>query len=76
MVVEVRILVAEDDRALRDVLAGERSPRADVVALNAALALVVAERAANLGEGLERARISLREGAALAIFEAASEKRV
>jgi anthranilate phosphoribosyltransferase len=66
---------AENARALRDVLAGERSPRADVVALNAALALVVAERAASVAEGLERARTSLREGSALAIFEAASERR-
>ena len=62
---------AENARALRDVLAGERSPRADVIALNAALALVVAERAESLAEGLHEARKSLREGAALAVFESA-----
>ncbi len=61
----------ENARALRDVLGGERSPRADVIALNAALALVVAERAATLAEGLATARTSLRGGAALAVFEAA-----
>jgi len=57
--------------ALRAILEGERSPRSDVVALNAALVFLVADRAASLGEGLELARESLRSGAALAVFEAA-----
>jgi anthranilate phosphoribosyltransferase len=35
------------------------------------LALVVAERAESLAEGLHEARKSLREGAALAVFESA-----
>jgi len=60
---------AENAVALRAILEGERSPRADVVALNAALALVVAERAATVGEGLSLARASLGDGAALAVFE-------
>jgi len=55
--------------ALRSILEGERTPRADVVALNAALVLVVAERAADLAEGLAMARASLRSGAALDVFE-------
>jgi anthranilate phosphoribosyltransferase len=55
--------------ALQAILAGERSARADVVALNAALLLVVAERATDLREGLELARASLHGGAALDIFE-------
>jgi anthranilate phosphoribosyltransferase len=56
--------------ALQAVLRGERSPRADVVALNAALTLVTAERAESLREGLEAAYASLRNGAALAVLEA------
>jgi anthranilate phosphoribosyltransferase len=55
--------------ALCAILQGERSPRADVVALNAALAFVVAERAADLREGLELARAGLASGAALDVFE-------
>jgi anthranilate phosphoribosyltransferase len=65
---------AENARALRAVLGGERSGRADVVALNAALALVVAERVTDLAEGLHEARNSLRDGAALAVFEAARRR--
>jgi len=60
--------------ALRAVLEGERSPCADVIALNAALALVVAERVESLREGLERARASLRDGAALAVLEASTHE--
>jgi anthranilate phosphoribosyltransferase len=55
--------------ALRSILEGERTPRADVVALNAALVLVVAERAADLADGLALARASLAGGAALAVFD-------
>ncbi len=60
---------AENAAALRAILEGEASPRADVVALNAALVLVVAERAGDLAEGLELARQSLRGGAALEVFD-------
>ncbi|MGP6159557.1 MAG: anthranilate phosphoribosyltransferase [Vulcanimicrobiaceae bacterium] len=55
--------------ALRAILEGERSPRADVVALNAALGLVVTELASSLAEGLALARKCLTGGAALAVFE-------
>jgi anthranilate phosphoribosyltransferase len=55
--------------ALRSILEGERSPRADVVALNAALVLVVAERARDIGEGLILARRSLADGSAHAVFD-------
>jgi anthranilate phosphoribosyltransferase len=51
-------------------LGGERSPRADVVALNAALALVVAGVAESIPEGLSQARRSIAEGAALAALTA------
>jgi anthranilate phosphoribosyltransferase len=61
--------VATNAAALRTILEGERSPRADVVALNAALALQVAERVESLHEGLALARRALENGAALAVFE-------
>jgi anthranilate phosphoribosyltransferase len=48
------------------VLSGEPGPAADASALNAAAALVVAGRAADLGEGLALAREALSSGAALA----------
>jgi anthranilate phosphoribosyltransferase len=60
---------AENARALRAILEGERSPRADVVALNAALVLVVAKRAGDMNEGLALARKSLASGAGLDVFE-------
>lgn len=53
------------NRAIADaVLAGEPGPRADVVALNAAAALVVAGGAEDLGSGLARARAVLASGEA------------
>jgi anthranilate phosphoribosyltransferase len=60
----------ENAAALRAILGGERSPRADVVALNAALALLVAEHVESLLEGLLRARKALAEGSARAVFDA------
>jgi len=60
----------ENARALESILRGERSARADVVALNAALALEVSGVAEDVREGLALARKSIVEGAALAILEA------
>jgi anthranilate phosphoribosyltransferase len=60
---------AHNAQALRSILEGEQTPRADVVALNAALVLVVTERASDLREGLALARSSLATGAALAAFD-------
>ena len=57
-------------RALLDILDGERSPRADVVCLNAALALVVAGEAVDIDDGLARARGAVQSGAARAALEA------
>lgn len=48
----------------RAILAGEASPQSDLVALNAAAALVVAGIAADLSAGLELAFASLHSGAA------------
>lgn len=57
-----------DNVAIADaVLAGERGPRRDVVALNAAAALVSAGAARDLAEGLELAGQVLDDGRALAL---------
>ncbi len=57
--------------AFLGVLGGERSARADVVALNAALALTVAGAHASLGEAFVSAREVLASGEALRVFERA-----
>ncbi len=54
----------ENARLLRGLLAGETGALHDIVCLNAAAALVVADNAANIAEGLEHARQSLQSGAA------------
>ncbi|WP_293170479.1 anthranilate phosphoribosyltransferase [Oceanithermus sp.] len=61
----------EENAALtRRILAGEeRGPKRDVVALNAAAALVAAGRAGALEEGLEQADKVLDSGAALGVLE-------
>jgi anthranilate phosphoribosyltransferase len=58
----------ENGTALLAILDGERSPRADVVSLNAALALVVAGRAGEMREGLELARSAVARGDAKSAF--------
>jgi anthranilate phosphoribosyltransferase len=50
---------------VRAVLAGEKGPRRDVVLLNSAFALVAAERAADVPEGIELAGQALDDGRAL-----------
>ncbi len=57
-------------QSLTAILAGERSPRADVVCLNAALALVVAGDALDMRDGIARARRSITSGAARAALDA------
>ena len=59
--------------AFTSILSGERSPRADVVALNAALVFTVCGRTQHLHEGLELARTLLHEGRAAAVFDRARE---
>jgi anthranilate phosphoribosyltransferase len=54
----------ENARIARAILAGEPGPRRDIVVLNAAAALFVAEAAADLGAGIELARRSIDSGAA------------
>ncbi len=55
----------ENARIVRAVLEGVRGPARDVVLLNAAAALVAADAAQSLAEGLELARHSIDSGAAL-----------
>jgi anthranilate phosphoribosyltransferase len=55
---------ADNGRALRGVLAGEPSAYRDAVLLNAAAALMIAERAADLRAGVALAAESLDSGAA------------
>ena len=50
--------------ALRASLAGEKGPYRDIAVLNAAIALVVAEKAGDIREGAERAARALDTGAA------------
>jgi anthranilate phosphoribosyltransferase len=67
--------VDENLRRMRGILGGrEESAAAEAVAVNAAAALYVAERAENVTLGLEIARQTLRSGAGLAILESL-EKR-
>lgn len=55
---------------LRDVLAGTRSPRRDVVLLNAGASLFVGGKAASVREGIERAAQAVDSGAARMKLEA------
>jgi anthranilate phosphoribosyltransferase len=54
----------ENAAIIRAVLAGERSPRRDVVLLNAAAALTAAGRAEHIGEAIPLAERSIDSGAA------------
>lgn len=61
----------ENAGVLRDVLSGEdRSPRRDVVLLNAGTALHVGGGASAIGDGIQRAAESIDSGAALEKLEA------
>jgi anthranilate phosphoribosyltransferase len=55
---------------IRKILAGEKSPRRDVVLLNAGAAFVAAGRADHLADGVPLARKSIDSGAAAAKLEA------
>ena len=51
-------------------LDGEAGARRDIVVLNAGAALYIAEAAASIGAGVERAQQAIDSGAALAKLEA------
>ena len=61
---------AENAKIIRAVLGGEKSPRRDVVALNAAAALVAAGRADHIGAAIPLAANSIDGGAAVAKLDA------
>lgn len=61
---------ADNARALRGVLSGERGAYRDAVLLNAAAALMIADRAADLAEGAAMAAESIDSGKALGAAEA------
>lgn len=61
---------AENAQALRALLGGQTGAYRDAVLLNAAAALVVADKAGSLTEGVEMARVSIDSGAARAKVEA------
>ncbi|MGY9047009.1 MAG: anthranilate phosphoribosyltransferase, partial [Rhodobacterales bacterium] len=60
----------QNGAAFKALLCGEHSAYRDAVLLNAAAALVVADHANSLPEGVEMARISIDSGAALAKIDA------
>jgi anthranilate phosphoribosyltransferase len=61
--------IVDNVRALLAVLDGEKGPRRDIVLLNAAAALVVAEKALDLRNGIEIAGESIDSGAAMNALE-------
>ncbi len=65
--------VQENAAIIREILAGQKSPRRDVVLLNASAALVAAGRAENMHEAMPQAIASLNSGAARAKLEALVE---
>ena len=60
---------ADNAAALRGVLGGAPGPFADLVALNAGAALLIAGLAADLRDGLQQARVSIANGKAMAALE-------
>ena len=56
-------------KAIRGVLDGEAGPFRDIVLLNAAAALIVGEKAANLSDGVERCAKAIDSGAAKSALE-------
>jgi anthranilate phosphoribosyltransferase len=64
---------AANAKIIRGILEGERGPRRDFVCINAAAALVAAERAANFREGTNLAAKAIDSGCARAKLEALIE---
>ena len=61
--------ISDNVCALLNVLNGEKGPRRDIVLLNAAAALVVADKAEDLREGIRLAATSIDSGAAIDALE-------
>ena len=64
---------AANAKIIREILEGKRGPRRDFVCMNAAAALVAAERAANFREGTNLAAKAIDSGCARAKLEALIE---
>jgi anthranilate phosphoribosyltransferase len=60
---------AENAAIARSVLAGERGPARDIVALNAAASLLIAGTVATVTDGIARAGQALDDGSAAAVLE-------
>ncbi len=63
----------QNAQIIREILSGKKSPRRDVVLMNAAAALVAAGRADSLAEAMPKAAESLDSGAACAKLDALVE---
>lgn len=63
----------ENAKAMQLVLAGTAGPYRDIVLLNSAAALVIAEEAENLDEGISRAQTAIDSGAAREVLAALVE---
>ncbi|MEW6188497.1 MAG: anthranilate phosphoribosyltransferase [Actinomycetota bacterium] len=61
--------VEQNAQIMKSILSGEKGTRRDIVLLNAAAALVAADKAKDLGEGLKLAAESIDSGAALEKLE-------
>ncbi len=59
----------ENTQILRDILAGEKGPKRDIVLFNAAAAIMAGGKATDWGEGIRKAAESLDSGAAQAKLE-------
>ncbi len=65
---------AENAAIARRVLAGERGAPRDIVLLNAAASLLIAERAGSVAEGIAQAAAALDEGRAARVLETLASK--
>jgi anthranilate phosphoribosyltransferase len=61
--------VARNVEAVREVIGGATGPLRDVVVINAAAALVAADRFATVDEGIEAAQASISSGATARVLE-------
>jgi anthranilate phosphoribosyltransferase len=63
----------ENARAIRDIFAGAKNAFRDIVLLNAGAALVVADKATNIAEGVTRAAQAIDTGRATASLDQARQ---
>ena len=68
--------VGHSAQLLRQVLEGKTGAHRDLVLLNAGIRLYLAERAANIGEGIDRAREAIDSGAARSTLESLRQRAI